>query len=94
MYLPNFKFCTKISKTLCYKTQEGFTKVESSTWQQTPNRLKYCFYHICYPNLAFLISLKSKLQGAFAYQIPSFALKSIKNCGTKPERVYEISLRF
>ncbi len=58
-----------------------------STWQQTFSHSKSYSYHICYPNLACLSSLKNWLQGAFSYQISSSAPKSIKSCGIKPERV-------
>ncbi len=91
---PNFKLCTRISKKLCYKIRKGFTKVESSTWQQTFGHIKYCSYHIHYPNLTCLSSLKSYLQGISTYQIPSFTPKLVKSCVTKPKRSCEISLRF
>lgn len=58
-----------------------------STWKQTSNNLKYSSYHIHYPNLACFSSLKSQLQCAFAYQIPSFPPKPVLNCVTKPKRV-------
>ncbi len=92
--LPNSELYTQTSYKLCYQTQEGFTKVESLTWLQTSNHLKYYSYYICYSNLACLSSLESQLQGTSTYQIPSFALKPIISCDTKPKRVCEISLRF
>jgi hypothetical protein len=69
-------------------------KVETSTWQQTSNHLKYCSYHTCYPNITFFISLKFKLQGTSTYQVLNFAPKLVKSCATKPKRYCEISLRF
>jgi hypothetical protein len=64
-------------------------KVESSTWLQTTSHLKYYSYHIRYSNLACFSSLKSYLQGASTYQIPSFASKPVKSYAIKPERVCE-----
>ncbi len=87
--LLNCKLYTQTNKKLCYQTQEGFTKVRSSTWLQTSSHSKYYFYHIWCPHVTFLGSLKSQLQGASTYQILGFALKPIRSCVTKPKKVCE-----
>ncbi len=66
----------------------------SSTWQHSTIHLKYYSYHICYSNLDCLSSLKNELQGAYACQILSSTLKPVRSYVTKPEKVYEIPLKF
>ncbi len=84
--LPNSKLFTQISKMLCNQIQKGFTKVESSIWQQTSNHLKYYSYHICYPKFSLPYLIKKLATRCIC--------KSIKSCATESERVCEISLRF
>jgi hypothetical protein len=85
MCLPNSKLYTQISKKLSYKTQKGFMKVESSTWQHVSNHLKYCSYHISYPNL---VTRRICLPNS------KFSTQISNSCVTKFEKVCEISLKF